>query len=210
LSCPVSEVRIEQGTLRGVVANGTLEPFSKVISTIPMPFVPRLMPGLPEAVLERYRALKNIAVVCVVAKLARPVSENFWLNVNDPDMDIPGLVEYSNLRPVGSHIVYVPFYMPGEHPKYQAPDEAFLDRVKRYLQRINPALTDRDFVQLRASRYRFAQPICQPGHLERLPPAKLPVAGLWAADTSFYYPEDRGISESIEFGRRLASEAAAA
>jgi protoporphyrinogen oxidase len=209
LSCPVTRVEIEQGTLRGVVVNGVLERFDKVISTIPMPFVPRLMPGLPEPLLERYRALKNIAVVCVIVKLARPVTPNFWLNVNDPDMDIPGLVEYSNLRPLDAHVVYVPFYMPGEHPKYQEPDEVFLDRVRRYLRRINPALTDRDFLQMRASRYRFAQPICQPRHLERLPPARLPVAGLWAADTSFYYPEDRGISESIDFGRRLATEAAA-
>jgi hypothetical protein len=27
--------------------------------------------------------------------------------------------------------------------------------------------------------------------------------GLWIADTSHYYPEDRGISESIGYGRKL-------
>jgi hypothetical protein len=31
---------------------------------------------------------------------------------------------------------------------------------------------------------------------------------LWVADTSYYYPEDRGISESIGFGRKMAREAA--
>jgi len=30
---------------------------------------------------------------------------------------------------------------------------------------------------------------------------------LWVADTSYYYPEDRGISESIGFGRRMARDA---
>jgi hypothetical protein len=43
--------------------------------------------------------------------------------------------------------------------------------------------------------------------LENLPPANIPVKGLWVADTSHYYPEDRGISESIEFGRKMAREA---
>ncbi len=119
-------------------------------------------------------------------------------------MDIPGLVEYSTLRPLDAHVVYVPFYMPGEHPKYAEPNEAFLERVRRYLRRINPELRDEDFLQMHASRYRFAQPICPPGFLERLPPVELPVKGLWAADTSYYYPEDRGISESVEFGRELA------
>ena len=54
------------------------------------------------------------------------------------------------------HIVYVPFYMPGEHPKFAEPDQAFLDKVKRYLMKINPSLTDADFVDMRASRYRYA------------------------------------------------------
>ncbi|MGE8636772.1 MAG: FAD-dependent oxidoreductase, partial [Achromobacter piechaudii] len=147
---------------------------------------------------------KNIAVVCVIAKLKKPVTENFWLNINDPEMDIPGLVEYTNLRPLGEHIVYVPFYMPGEHPKYSESDEAFISKVKRYLKKINPALSDSDFLDIRASRYRYAQPICEPGYMDGVPDAMLPVDGLWAADTSYYYPEDRGISESIGFGRNLA------
>jgi protoporphyrinogen oxidase len=167
------------------------------------------MPDLPGDILDKYRAINNIAVVCVIAKLKRKLSDNFWLNVNDPDMDIPGLVEYTNLRPLDTHIIYVPFYMPGEHPKYQEPDQVFLDKVKSYLQKINPDLKDEDFQDLRASRYRHAQPVCPPRFLESLPETELPVKGLWVADTSYYYPEDRGISESIEFGRALARKAAA-
>jgi len=36
---------------------------------------------------------------------------------------------------------------------------------------------------------------------------QLPVEGLWVADTSYYYPEDRGISESIDFGKKMAKDA---
>jgi hypothetical protein len=107
--------------------------------------------------------------------MKRAVTENFWLNINDPDMDIPGLVEYTNLRPLNEHVVYVPFYMPGEHPKYAEPDEVFLEKVKRYLKKINPSLSGDDFIDIRASRYRFAQPICEPGYLDGVPDAKLPV-----------------------------------
>ena len=208
LGTPASKVVIEDGKVNGVEAGGELHTFDKVVSTIPLPYVPRLMPDLPAATLDAFRSVKNIAVVCVIAKLRKAVTENFWLNTNDPEMDIPGLVEYSNLRPLDEHIVYVPFYMPGEHPKFQEPDQAFLDKVKRYLQKINPQLTDADFLEMRASRYRYAQPICDPGYLEHLPPVELPVRGLWAADTSYYYPEDRGISESIDFGRKMAIQAA--
>jgi protoporphyrinogen oxidase len=204
LKSPVSRVLIEAGAVTGLLVNGREERFSKVISTVPLPYVPRLIPALPVEILARFSALKNIAVVCVIAKLRRRLTENFWLNTNDPDMDIPGIVEYSNLRPLAEHVVYVPFYMPGEHQKFQEPDQAFLDKVRGYFKKINPELTDEDFIEMRASRYRYAQPICEPGFLDRLPPVALPVRGLFVADTSHYYPEDRGISESIDFGRKLA------
>lgn len=205
---PVEKVHLNQERVIGVQVKGELKSFNKVISTIPLPYVPKLIPDLPVKILEKFKATKNIAVVCVIVKLKQQVTGNFWLNTNDPDMDIPGLVEYSNLRPLqDEHVVYVPFYIPGEHPKFAEPDKAFTDKVKKYLKKINPRLVDDDFVDMRASRYRFAQPVCDPGYLESLPPVELPVKGLWVADTSYYYPEDRGISESIEFGRGMAKKA---
>lgn len=207
LLCPVTKVIIHNGVVSGVETLGGIENFDTVISTIPLPYVPKLMPDLPEAVLSQFRAVKNIAVVCVIVKLRKSLTENFWLNTNDPEMDIPGIVEYSNLRPLEHSIVYVPFYMPGEHPKFAEPDEAFLEKVKKYFKKINPSLKDEDFLDIRASRYRFAQPIGIPGYLETIPDAKLPIDGLWVADTSYYYPEDRGISESIDFGRKMAKDA---
>jgi protoporphyrinogen oxidase len=209
LKSPVSKVIIEDGEVRGLDVAGKIEAFDKVISTIPLPYVPRLMPDLPADILNSFRSINNVAVVCVIVKLRKALSVNFWMNTNDPEMDIPGLVEYTNLRPLDQHIVYVPFYMPGEHPKFAESDQVFLNKVRRYLKKINPALSDDDFIDMRASRYRYAQPICDPGYFDRLPPAALPVKGLWVADTSHYYPEDRGISESIGFGKNMAKDATA-
>ena len=207
LRTPVTKVIIEDGVVKGVETLNGVESFDTVISTIPLPYVPKVMPDLPESVLSQFKAVKNIAVVCVIVKLRKSLTENFWLNTNDPDMDIPGIVEYSNLRPLEYPIVYVPFYMPGEHPKFSEPDEAFLEKVRKYFKKINPNLKDEDFLDIRASRYRFAQPIGIPGYLETIPDAKLAIDGLWVADTSYYYPEDRGISESIDFGRKMAKDA---
>lgn len=207
LATPVTKVHIADGKVKGVESAGGIESFDKVISTVPLPYIKRLMPELPAPILKQYADVPNVAVVCVIAKLKKAVTCNFWLNINDPDMDVPGLVEYTNLRPMDRHIVYVPFYMPGEHEKYADSDEQFIDKVKAYLKIINPSLKEDDFIDIRASRYRYAQPICKPGFLNSLPPAKLPIAGLWVADTSYYYPEDRGISESIDFGRGLAKDA---
>jgi len=207
LKSPVSRVVIEAGVIKGIEASGKFEAFNKVISTIPLPHVSRLFPDLPSDILNAYQSVNNIAVVCVVAKLNKRVSENFWLNTNDEEMDIPGLVEYTNLRPLDHHIVYVPFYMPKEHPKYQESDQIFKDKVQRYLKKINPELNDGDFLDLHVSRYKYAQPICEPNFLNKLPPIESTVHGLWIADTSYYYPEDRNISDSIRLGREMAKMA---
>ena len=207
LSSPVEKVQLENNAVSGVIVDSVFHQFDSVISTIPLPYVPRIIPELPSEVLAKFQAQQNIAVVCVIAKLKQKLTENFWLNVNDPDMDIPGLVEYSNLRPLQESIVYVPFYMPAELDKFKDSNEIFASKVKSYLQRINPNLNDEDFIDIMVSRYRYAQPICPPKFLETLPPFNLPVDGLFVADTSYYYPEDRGISESIGFGRMMARKA---
>ncbi|MDG3086937.1 NAD(P)/FAD-dependent oxidoreductase [Vibrio hannami] len=206
LSSPVRKVEIEDGKIVGLNVNDEFHEFENVISTVPAPYIPQIIPQLPEKELQQFKALSNIAVVCVIAKLKKAVTENFWLNINDSRMDIPGIVEYSNLNPLDDHIVYVPYYMPAEHEKYADSNETFVEKVKKHLKLLNPELDDTDFIDIHVSRYRYAQPICEPGFLDKLPPVDLPVEGLYVADTSYYYPEDRGVSEGIRFGIDLANK----
>jgi len=102
LSTPVRKVVIQDGSISGLETPTGFEAFDKVISTVPLPYVSKLIPDLPGDILKKYQAVKNIAVVCVIAKLRKAVTQNFWLNTNDPDMDIPGVVEYSN------HLCFLP------------------------------------------------------------------------------------------------------
>jgi protoporphyrinogen oxidase len=126
LSTPVQKVCIENGSIQGVELKDGFESFDKVISTIPLPYVPKLIPDLPQTILQQFIAKKNIAVACVIVKMRKALTDYFWLNTNDPQMDIPGLVEYSNLRNMGQeHIAYVPFYLPGEHPIFAESVEVF-------------------------------------------------------------------------------------
>ena len=204
LRAPVEKVLIEDGAVVGIRVRGSDIPHDAVFSTAPLPFVPDMIPDLPQDVLSSIRSLKNLAVICVIFKLRKPLTDKFWVNINDDRMDIPGIVEYTNLRPMDHHIVYVPYYMPGDHPKYQENNDTFIAKSWRYLRMMNSELTDDDLVDSYASRYRYSQPVCHPGHLERLPPVETPVRGLFVADTSYYYPEDRGISESVRFARVMA------
>ena len=204
LSSAVTKVHLENNRATGVETAAGVEPFDNVISTIPLPYVADMVPDLPTAVLNKYRSVENIAVVCVLAKLRRPLTKYFWLNISDPDIAIPGFVEYTNLNPLDQHVVYAPYYMPGDHADFQQSDAHFIEQVRSYLLRINPDLQADDIITIQAGRYRFAQPICPPQFLQQLPPISPGVDNLMVADTSYYYPEDRSISESVKLGKALA------
>jgi len=211
LRASVQRVVTAGGAVRGIVAGGAEQPFDRVISTVPIQYVPRLVPELPEAFIARIRAIENIPVVCVVLKLARRLTENFWMNISDATIDVPGVIEYSNLNPgAGPAIVYAPFYMPKTHPKYTRDNAAFIEEVLGYLPKLNPDFR-RDWVlATHCHRYEFAQTISPPGFYAMLPPMRTPIDGLFMADTAYYYPEDRSISESTTVGRKLARVALSA
>jgi protoporphyrinogen oxidase len=176
---------------------------------VPTPLVPRLAPDLPAADLARYQAIVNIGVVCVVLRLKRSVSPHFWINISDPRFEIPGIVEFSNLRPTGDAVVYIPYYMPVAHPKFARSDDVFRAEGFGYLKLINSALREDDVIACHVGRLRHAQPVCPPGFAAMLPPVQTAIAGLQIADTSFYYPEDRGIAESVRLGKAMAERVAA-
>ncbi len=204
LSCRVDEILSADNTVQGVRCGDRKIPHHAAISTVPLPFVSQMIPSLPATTRRAYEAINNIAVVCVLVKLKRSFSPHFWLNVSDERISIPGLIEYSNLNPMEASIVYVPFYLPGDHPDYQREDAWFTERTRDYLRKIRPDFNAEDILTIRAGRYRYAQPICPPDFLDSLPPIETPVSRLLVADTSYYYPEDRSISESVKLGTTLA------
>jgi protoporphyrinogen oxidase len=205
-SCGAKQIVTQDGKVTGVETPLGLVPAEFVICTVPTPLVSRIVPDLPEDWKEKYDGIKNIGVCCLVFKLGKSVTPHFWININDPSVSIPGIIEFSNLRPVGAEsVVFVPYYMPTHHPKFSWSDEALLEEAFGYLQKINPSLTKVDVVASHVARLRYAQPICGPGFARNLPPIQTPIAGLQIADTCFYYPEDRGISESVRLGREMAS-----
>ena len=204
LKSRVQEVVAEDGRAVGVRLESGVERHDQVVSTIPLPYVPRLVPALPEDERRRVAEIDNIAVACVILKMTRPVTPYFWMNITDPEIPIPGVIEYSNLHSGEAHILYAPYYMPKTHPNWKRPDADLIAEVKACLKRINPAFQDDQVTAAKVSRYEFAQTVCTPGFYDKLPPMKSGLPGFYMADTSYYYPEDRSISESVDVGRRLA------
>ena len=209
VGCPAQRVVVEDGKVTGVATPQGVVPADAVICTVPTPLVSTMVPDMPEDWKARYDSIVNMGICCLVFKLKRSVSPHFWVNVSEPDIAIPGIIEFSNLRPVGGEsVVYIPYYMPNDNIKFTWSDQQLLDEAFGYLQRINPALKREDIIAAHVARLRYAQPVCEPGFAAKIPPIQTPIKGLQIADTCFYYPEDRGISESVRFGREMVGRIA--
>jgi protoporphyrinogen oxidase len=205
LGNPVQQVVVSGGKVNGVQTAKGFFPAEAVICTNPTPLVSAMVPDLPTEWKQRYNAIDNIGVICVIFKLSRSVSPHFWVNIIEPDIEIPGIIEFSNLRSIGrDSIVYVPYYMPVTNRKFSWPDQDLLSEDFACLQRIDLSLSKDHIIATKVARLRHGQPICEPGFASKIPPVQTPIQGLQIADTCYYYPEDRGIAESVRLGSAMA------
>lgn len=198
--------RAENGKLRVSTSGDTFE-FDRVISTLPTRLTVGLVPELRGDYESRYSNVESYGAHCVILALDRPLTDIYWLNVNDPGFPFLALVEHTNYMPVedygGRHLVYLGNYVPMTSPLFTQTDEEILNTFLPAVQRINSAF-DRSWVTEHwMFKAPFAQPLVTLGYADRLPPHDTPVPGLYLANMSQVYPQDRGQNYSISMANRL-------
>ncbi|MHB8392008.1 MAG: NAD(P)/FAD-dependent oxidoreductase [Acidobacteriaceae bacterium] len=160
LGTPVQRVVIENNRVTGVATSASHFSADAVISTVQIPLIAGMIPDLPPEWKARYEAIHSIGVICVILKLKQSVSPHFWVNISENGIEIPGVIEFSNLRRVNDMtIVYVPYYMPVTNAKFSWSDDKLRDDAFSCLQRINPALTRSDIIDVKVARLKHGQPV---------------------------------------------------
>jgi len=208
----VERIDVAGGRVRGVtLAGGRVVPAEVVIATVPSPLFARLLPELPELDARYSELLGSVryqwATVLVLA-LDRPLSGIYWLTMTDDDCPFVVAVEQTNFVPPerygGQHVVYFSRYADPGDPIAEQDVEEVLDEYEPFIRRINPAF-ERGWVTGRwLFKDRAGQPIVHMRYHETIPPHRAPAAGLYLANTTQIYPEDRGQNYSIRMGRRVA------
>ena len=201
--------RIEAGSgglLCVTTAHGEYE-VERVVSTLPTALTIKLTPALQSEYANQYGRLDSFGAHCFILYLDRPLTDVYWLNINDPGFPFLALVEHTNYMPPsdygGRHIVYLGNYLPMSDPLFAMSEEEVLARYLPALQRIVPAFNLRWITGHTMFRAPFAQPIVTVGYPQRLPPHETPVRGLYLANMSQVYPQDRGQNYSIAMANRL-------
>jgi protoporphyrinogen oxidase len=187
--------------------------FDRVLATVPsMVFDQLLTPELEAEIgdeyLGRVRAAEYHTALCLLLELDRRFSPFYWTNIADTALEFVGLIEQTNLiapeRYGGRRFLYVANYVSPEDPLLGLEPDELLERYTPGLGRVNPAF-ERSWVR---DRWLFREPAAQPivtvGYPDRIPALRTPAAGLFLANTTQIYPEDRGTNYSVRLGEQAA------
>jgi protoporphyrinogen oxidase len=194
------------GSFRGGHDPRTFEPagserYDRVLATVPNDVFAQLT-GLPEPDIEYFAAL------CLLLELDRRFSPFYWTNVADRELPFVGLIEHTNFvepaRYDGRRFLYVANYLEHGHELLSLDADAVIERYTPGLRKVNPAF-DHGWIKNRwLHREPAAQPIVTVGYQRRIPPIRTQIAGLYLANTTQVYPEDRGTNYAVRLGDQAA------
>ena len=210
LGTEVTEIRSDPaGGLRIMTAAGDAISVDRVVSTLAVRLTCRLAPELPDSYRSRHEWGTAYGAHCLVLALDRPLTESYWMNVNDPGYPFMALVEHTNYMERadygGRHLVYLGNYRPMDDPLLRTPTVEVLAQFSPHLARINPAFRPNWVTDAWSFAAPFAQPIVTTEYRDHIPPFETPVPGLWVASMFQVYPHDRGQNYSIELAERLVA-----
>ncbi|MDY6893451.1 MAG: NAD(P)/FAD-dependent oxidoreductase [Chloroflexota bacterium] len=209
---PVSRIVIEQGKATAVeVGQGDaagLHPFDAIIATVPSPTFLDLVPQMSGDYAEKLKKTRYQAALCLVLTLNRPLSSIYWLNISDASIPFVAAIEHTNFTDSstygGKHILYLSNYLAQDSPLYRASVDELLAAYLPHLKRFNPEFGP-DWIEDRhLFRDDAGQPIVGINYSRQIPEHQTPIEGLYLANTTQIYPEDRGMNYSVRLGTTVS------
>ena len=217
-----SEVHISTGVRKIVVENGRaigLEVqlpggywetryHDAVIATTPSYIFTRLVPPLPFDYQEKLTNVNYLSAVLLIIVLDRPLTSMYWLNIADSTIPFVGIIEQTNfIEPShygGKRIIYLTNYPSKENPIYHKTGEELLEEYVPHLRKINPEFDSSWIQEYYHHKVDAAQPVIGLNYSQRRPDFRTPIRGLYLANTTQIYPEDRGTNYSVRLGSQVA------
>jgi protoporphyrinogen oxidase len=207
LNSSVAMIKPEEGGWNAITSHGVVSS-ERVIVTTALPLVADMIRSWSsDSYVRALERIQYIGNVCLVLELDRPLSNTYWLNVNDPSFPFVGVIEHTNFeRPEtygGRHIVYLSKYLPHTDRLYSMSADEFLDYALPFLKKMFPAI-DRSWIQAHHLwRACWSQPVVEKHYSNLIPAEDGPKEGFHVCSMAQIYPEDRGTNYAIREGRRI-------
>jgi len=209
VNAPVERIIVRDGKATGVrLVSAEFDGFDAVVGTVPSFAFAKMVPKLPPEYARLLTDLVYLCAACLVLKMNRSLSRIYWLNISDRDIPFVGAIEHTNYmapRHYGDkHVLYLSNYLSRDHPLYSLTAEELLREYLPHIRKINPDFDLGWVEELWLFKDEAAQPVIRCGYSARIPDHRTPIPGLYLANTTQIYPEDRGMNYSVRLGRKIA------
>ena len=193
-----------------VVISGENLAFDACLFTGPSPSFARLLPA-DDSLREysaRLRSIDYLGAICLTFTSDQNLGEHYWVNINEPDA--PFLVFLNHTRLVGAeayggrHVYYIGAYLPPEGETFTLPEAELAQRWFGYLKKMFPEFDTRRVGEQHIFRFRAAQHIVDTHYAEKTPDFRTPLPGVFLANFSQIFPEDRGTNFAVREGEKIA------
>lgn len=184
------------------ISTGSLQAqfFDDCAITVPAPYLNSILDGISSQQRRYLSQIQNIGCVCVVIELEKPFSPYFWNNLKTTQV-LSGIIDYSPIKTMPGNYIYVPRYMPHIEGLWDRSNKEYKENTLKKISRfIEP---DNKILSVHCFRYDYAQPVFDKRFFRKIKSMETSLNGVYWADTSFSYPNDRCMNECIKIARRL-------
>jgi protoporphyrinogen oxidase len=202
--------RLDTAARCAVLEGGGTVGFDRCLFTGSSPALARVLPVTAE--LDGYRAqLGSIAwlgAICVVFVTDQELTRQHWLSIHDPAS--PFLVLINHTRLVGTdlyqgrHVYYLGCYRPHDHPMFTQDEDVLMDQWFAFLRRVCPQFDRARVSEQHVFRFSHAQHVVDCDYERRKPGFRTPLPGVYLANFSQIFPEDRGTNYAVRDGQAVA------
>jgi protoporphyrinogen oxidase len=196
---------------RAAVINGHEVPFDGCVFTGSSAALAGLLPR--NAACEKYThqlgSIGYLGAVCLIFTSDQDLGQFYWVNVNEPGAPFLVFIQQTRLVDTacygGRHVYYIGAYLPAAGKLYSLLDDELTRLWFDYLPRMFPQFDPARVGEKHIFRFRAAQHIVDRKYDEKLPDYRTPLPGVYLANFSQIFPEDRGINFAVVEGEKIAA-----
>jgi protoporphyrinogen oxidase len=157
----------------------------------------------------KLRSIEYLGAACLVFTSDQDLGDCYWVNVNEPGA--PFLVFLNHTRLVdksfygGKGVYYIGAYLAPGGKTFSLPDDELMNNWFDYLPKLFPEFDARRVEEKHLFRFRAAQHIVDTDYEAKIPAYQTPLPGVFLANFSQIFPEDRGTNFAVREGEKIAA-----
>ncbi len=189
------------GTFSLDFAEGGTRQFDRVIMSTPCSVIDKVCHDLTTDEKQRFDDIEYLGIVCASMLIKKPISPYYVTNITDTWVPLTAVIEMSNIVDKselgGSSLIYLPKYIPAEHPMFERTDEEIREEFLATLEKIYPEFDREDVQAFRVSRTRNVMALPVHNYSRKLPSMKTTVSGLYIVNSAYILKGNLNVNETI-------------